>query len=1446
MKLPINTSLRVRLPALCRLLLILSSVALPRFADAATTFLWNVASPGANNWNVNANWIPATGNPGSTDTGVFGTVGTAANSTTVNNIVSVSTAITSLQYTNTTAAAWHVTQLADGVTLSTSGNVIVGSALLNAAQDSTTTSAAILGNGTFQASGNNFLIGYQGNSSLNSGTVLDLSGLTNFIYNASAGVIGMGISNRSTANFILAAGSNYITVGTINQDTGSSSSSGTAGALRLGAGTNVINVGTVNVAAGRTAGSINFFAGTGGLRLRGVAGGDNDRVATVVLGNRNTGSTSAGQTTGTLNFNGHPVDAKISTTTLGTISQTANTNLSGIGILQFDQGKVDISTVNMGVCGGNSATLNLTNGAIGTLTVGASGTLYLNSVSLANLTSTAVGSFASGTLNVFGGTAICTNNIVKTTTTTFSTGTVAIASSGVLYVQGRIGTPVAPIDNLNVTNGTLRVNVDASGAVGTNASVLNVNASGITTFDVAQVIGVSGPVTIPLVAYSTLNGTVAGNFAFTVPSGYIAALVDNSAQKRIDLSISPSVIIVPLVWTGATNGDWDLTTSNWVSAGLVNSYSDNSVIVFDDSASNSTVNLTGNFSPAKMTMSNSVLSYTFSGAGSIGGTNTLTVRGSQTTLLDNSGSNSYTGGTFISTGTLQIGNGDANGNLPGGTPVSDNASLVYRRSDNVTNDNTITGTGSLTQNGSATLTLAGANSHGVTVIGLGTLQVGAGGTSGTLGTGNVTNNTALVFNRSDNVTVNNSIFGPGSATKNNNNVLTLGGTASTYSGGLNVNSGTVRLSATNAAGSGTITVNAAGTAVLGVALTNPIVLSGGVLSSSASLNPLTSDLTASASTASTIAYYDPANPAAADPFEMAITGTLHGSGSILLVSVTNDPSADSGNGFRLRGTAPSDFSGTITLSNKVKGEIQTTVAGPFSPAGTGKFIVYGGVLTNNTVQGTFSELNLRNNGTGSTSFGNDIEVAGTGLAVLDPIGSAPTGSSVTMGNLKLGAGQEVGVNFNGTGTDINHPVIFNSVTLNGGNATFSPRTPGWNTAVQFGSDLTLGNITELTAGSGFTMNGQRILTLMGNSANVYSGPTTNANGTLALNKTSGNAIPGLLAITGGTVSLSAANQISDSSTVIISGGSLNLGSLSETVGPVILTSGSILGTGGLLRGSSYDLQSGSIDPGLAGAATLTKSSGGTVTLTGTNIYTGDTLVSAGSLRLSGNATISNSPNIIIAFNATLDVTGRPDQALTLTSGQTLSGNGTLNGRLVVDTGANVAPGASAGILTITNGATLLGTTTMELSASTNDLLVASNGVAYGGTLSLVFTPGTLSAGNTFKLFEASTYTGAFATLNPATPGANLLWDVSQLTVSGTLGVIPAVNTTPTNVVSSFSGNELTLSWPSDHTGWTLQTNSTDVTDTNAWHPLAGSSTTNEVIMTVDPAKQSVFYRLVYP
>jgi len=74
-----------------------------------------------------------------------------------------------------------------------------------------------------------------------------------------------------------------------------------------------------------------------------------------------------------------------------------------------------------------------------------------------------------------------------------------------------------------------------------------------------------------------------------------------------------------------------------------------------------------------------------------------------------------------------------------------------------------------------------------------------------------------------------------------------------------------------------------------------------------------------------------------------------------------------------------------------------------------------------------------------------------------------------------------------------------------------------------------------------------------------------------------------------------------------------------------------------------------------------------------------------------------------------------------------------------------------------------------------------------------------------------------------------------------------VNTTPTNIVTSVSGKQLTLSWPADHTGWTLQaqTNSLRTGLAGTWFTVAGSTTTNQMIMTIDPANPAVFYRLQY-
>lgn len=63
-------------------LVVLFTLLLTHFAGAAP-FVWNVASPGANNWNVDANWLPGAGNPGAADTAIFSATGTSASATTI-------------------------------------------------------------------------------------------------------------------------------------------------------------------------------------------------------------------------------------------------------------------------------------------------------------------------------------------------------------------------------------------------------------------------------------------------------------------------------------------------------------------------------------------------------------------------------------------------------------------------------------------------------------------------------------------------------------------------------------------------------------------------------------------------------------------------------------------------------------------------------------------------------------------------------------------------------------------------------------------------------------------------------------------------------------------------------------------------------------------------------------------------------------------------------------------------------------------------------------------------------------------------------------------------------------------------------------------------------------------------------------------------------------------
>jgi hypothetical protein len=78
-----------------------------------------------------------------------------------------------------------------------------------------------------------------------------------------------------------------------------------------------------------------------------------------------------------------------------------------------------------------------------------------------------------------------------------------------------------------------------------------------------------------------------------------------------------------------------------------------------------------------------------------------------------------------------------------------------------------------------------------------------------------------------------------------------------------------------------------------------------------------------------------------------------------------------------------------------------------------------------------------------------------------------------------------------------------------------------------------------------------------------------------------------------------------------------------------------------------------------------------------------------------------------------------------------------------------------------------------------------------------------------------------------------------------LTVTNAVNLNSSNMMFSVAGGQLTLKWPSDQVGWTLQgqTNIPGVGLTTNWVDVPASTSTNEVVIPISPTNGSVFYRL---
>jgi autotransporter-associated beta strand protein len=137
---------------------------------------------------------------------------------------------------------------------------------------------------------------------------------------------------------------------------------------------------------------------------------------------------------------------------------------------------------------------------------------------------------------------------------------------------------------------------------------------------------------------------------------------------------------------------------------------------------------------------------------------------------------------------------------------------------------------------------------------------------------------------------------------------------------------------------------------------------------------------------------------------------------------------------------------------------------------------------------------------------------------------------------------------------------------------------------------------------------------------------------------------------------------------------------------------------------------------------LTKNGTGEWILTGASTYSGGTIVNAGTLLINN---ISGS--------------GVGTGSLTVNSGGTLGGNGSIASAVTLNSGGNLTPGVSGtGLLTISNSLTLLAgsTTTFSITATNNfsSINLGTNALTYGGALIFNINGYTPTAGDTFQLF----------------------------------------------------------------------------------------------------------------
>ncbi|HAE1456680.1 TPA_asm: autotransporter outer membrane beta-barrel domain-containing protein, partial [Salmonella enterica subsp. enterica serovar Agona] len=670
----------------------------------------------------------------------------------------------------------------------------------------------------------------------------------------------------------------------------------------------------------------------------------------------------------------------------------------------------------------------------------------------------------------------------------------------------------------------------------------------------------------------------------------------------------------------------------------------------------------------------------------IGGTGRVEKSGDDKLTL--SGSNTYTGGTLISSGTLVANDVNALGT----GDVTDNATLMLNTGGDFTNN--IGGTGRVEKSGDDALTLSGSNTYtGGTLISGGTLVAND---VNALGTGDITDNATLALNAVGDF--DNAISGSGKVEKSGDDALTLSG-SNTYTGGTLISSGTLVASNVEALGTGDVTDNATLELNTSGTFDNAISGSGQVVKSGDKMLTLSGANSYSG-------------------------GTLISDGTLVASNVESLGTGDVTNNATLELNTGGDFTNNISGSGQVVKSGDDALALSGANSYTGGTLISSGTLVATNVDALGSgdvtdnaTLELNTGGTFDNAISGSGQVVKSGDKTL-----TLSGSNTYTGGTLISDGTLVASNVEALGTG---DVTDNATLELNTSGTFDNVISGSGQVVKSGDDaLTLSGSNTYRGGT--TISGG---TLVATSVEALGTGDVTDNATLALN-TGGDFINNI----GGTGRV----EKSGDQTLTLSGANSYTGGTLISSGTLVASNVNALGSGDVTDNAVLELNTGgTFDNAISGSGQVEKSGDGTLTLSGSNTYTGGTLISDGTL---------------VASNVEALGSGDIDNYASLqlnASGQFVTANLTTHDNATTAIGAGSALRAN----TLTQEAN--STLAVHLIDSNSGAIVTADHANLGGTLDIT------GIGNVAKSWTRDAYAYTLIDTDSAINS-----DFAQFTVAG--------------------------------------------------------------------------------